>query len=534
MRWSLGPCFLLFAACGQTVTSQVPQGTDESSSSRGHGGETRGDDSTTSESGDEARPSSEQSSGTESDAAPTGTETAAETSAGVESGAASESTGGPSVTGDSATDGSDEGSETGSPQIVSELPVAEVWSGHPVAFALVTAQEMQFVAYYDPQRRMTVASRALGSEAWSYTVLPSTVGWDSHNSIAMAVDADGYVHVSGNMHVVPLVYFRTADPLDIATFVSHGSMVGTHEGSCTYPEFFHGPSGELVFAYRDGGSGNGNHIFNAYTLATQTWRRLLDTPLTDGQGSRNAYPVGPIQGPGGVWHLVWVWRDTPDASTNHDLSYARTTNLIDWQSAAGAALQLPVTLGGSDIVDPVPAGGGMINNNTKVGFDAQDRPVVVFHKFDAAGNTQLYNARFEDGAWVVHQTSDWDYRWEFGGGGTLQFEIEVEGVRLQPDGRLTQTYYHAQYGGWGAFVLDPDTLEALETIDPPLPYPRELDEPRSGTEGMVVRWQSDATVTTDASAPRAMLRWETLPSNRDMPREPIPPPTPLVLYTFTR
>src|SRR5690606_33935290 len=138
-----------------------------------------------------------------------------------------------------------------------------------------------------------------------------------------------------------------------------------------------------------------------------------------------------------------------------------------------------------DIVDAVPAGGGMINNNTKVGFDADNRPVVVYHKYDGEGSTQLYNARFENGAWVVHQTSDWDYRWDFGGGGTLVFEIEVEPLELLGDGTLIQRYYHAQYGGWGAFQLNPETLAAEADIEPPLPYPRELDTPESATPEMV-------------------------------------------------
>jgi hypothetical protein len=301
----------------------------------------------------------------------------------------------------------------------------------------------------------------------------------------------------------------------------------------TYPEFFLGPSGDLVFIYRDGGSGSGNHIFNRYDATSRSWTRLLDTPLTDGQGQRNAYPVGPIRGPDGSFHLVWVWRDTPDASTNHDLSYARSDNLVDWTSGSDADLNLPITLGGSDVVDPVPSGQGMINNNTKVGFDTEGRPVVVYHKYDASGATQLFNARLENGAWVAHQTTDWDYRWDFGGEGTLVFEIEVEGVHSQADGTLTQRYYHAQYGGWGALRLDPDTLEAVAEIEPPLPYPRELDESESQTAGMVVRWQSD-WADDDSSELRYLLRWETLPSNRDLPRNPVPAPTELRLYAFRR
>jgi hypothetical protein len=345
------------------------------------------------------------------------------------------------------------------------------------------------------------------------------------------------------MHNVPLIYFRTTVPLDIGSFESVASMVGSNEQSCTYPEFFRGPGGALVFAYRDGGSGNGNHIFNLYDTELGTWRRLLDTPLTHGQGLRNAYPVGPIQGPDGTFHLVWVWRDTPDASTNHDLSYAKSRDLVSWETAAGNPLALPITLATGDVVDPVPSGGGMINNNTKVGFDTQHRPIIVYHKYDANGATQLYNARFEDGRWVSHQTSAWDYRWAFGGNGTLVFEIEVEGVQVSPGGTLTQRWYHARLGGWGAFRLNEQTLAAEANIEPPLPYPAALGTPRATEAGLVVRWQSDSG-SSPAGNPAAaalpgadiqyMLRWETLESNRDLPRDVSPSPTPLELYAFRR
>jgi hypothetical protein len=46
---------------------------------------------------------------------------------------------------------------------------------------------------------------------------------------------------------------------------------------------------------------------------------------------------------------------------------------------------------------------------------------------------------------------------------------------------------------------------------------------------MVVRWAQDTGAGPDPGV-RYMLRWETLESNRDMPRDPIPPPTRLRLY----
>ena len=51
---------------------------------------------------------------------------------------------------------------------------------------------------------------------------------------------------------------------------------------------------------------------------------MLDVPLTDGQGLMNAYQSQPTLGPDGWYHLYWVWRDTPDCSTNHDLSYMKS------------------------------------------------------------------------------------------------------------------------------------------------------------------------------------------------------------------
>jgi hypothetical protein len=414
--------------------------------------------------------------------------------------------------------------------IAEELDVTDVWSGHPVGFYLLTRGDRQFAAFYDTNRALTIADRTLGSSTWKLVRLPTSVGWDSHNDIVMAIDDDDYIHVSGNMHSSALIYFRTSAPLDIDTFEPH-SMVGMNETSCTYPQFFRSPSGQLIYMYRDGSSGNGNHIFNAYSTASKTWSRLLGSALTDGEGQRNAYPVGPIQGPDGEFHLVWVWRDTPDAETNHDLSYARTADLLAWKRADGSSLTLPIRMSTGDIVDPVPSMGGMINNNTKVGFDAEMRPIVAYHKFDQQGNTQLYNARFENGDWVVHQTSSWDYRWDFGGGGTLVFEIEVQPVELQSDGTLTQNWYHAEYGGLGAFRLNPDTLAAEETIPQPVPYPPELAEVESPTPMMEVRWRKDVGSGPDPNI-LYMLRWETLPSNRDQPRPETPPPTRLKLYGF--
>ena len=409
------------------------------------------------------------------------------------------------------------------------LEIVPVWSGHPVRFALLTHGDSQYVAFYDADRQMTVASRRLGTDSWRLARLPSRVGWDSHNYIAMVVDDEGLIHVSGNMHCVPLIYFRTKRPGDVASFERIPAMVGRNERRCTYPRFLRGSKNELIFTYRDGSSGNGDQIWNVYDHSTHAWRRLLDRPLFSGEGKMNAYFVGPAQDAKGMFHVCWVWRDTPDCATNHHLCYARSKDLVNWQTSDGRPLRLPITLGAAEVIDPVPPGGGMLNGNTKIGFDSKGRPVVGYHKFDADGKTQLFNARRESTGWKIHQTSDWDYRWEFHGGGTIRAEVGLGPVCLAPDGTLTQTYRNAKHGS-ANWRLDEATLLPIGKAPRPDRLPSEVSRVRSDRPGMKTRIAHDQGQSGRPEV-RYVLRWETLPRNRDR-AHPGDPPQPSILTVF--
>ena len=411
---------------------------------------------------------------------------------------------------------------------IEELDIDMAWAGHPVGFQLLTYPPKQFATYYNAEQQMTVVSRNLDEETWTRVELPEAIGWDSHNYITMHIDDDEYIHLSGNLHVDPLVYFRTQEPLDITTF-ARKPMVGELENRMTYPRFLRGPEDMLLFRYRDGSSGSGNEIINRYDHETQTWHRLLDEPLVDGRGEQNAYFHGPLSGPDGYFHLCWVWRVTHHAETNNNPSYARSRDMVNWENSRGESLELPITFETGDIIDPIPPEGGIINGNVRLGFDLEDRPVVSYHKFDEDGNTQLYNTRLEDGEWVIYQSSDWDYRWWFHGGGSLNFEVRVNAIRREGD-TLTQTWTHSQYGTQ-RWRLDPETLEAIEQLElPPDPVPSELRQVRSDFPGLSTRIQNDSGRSGEAGV-RYVMRWETLPSNRDRPHpEPHPGPTPLQLY----
>lgn len=424
------------------------------------------------------------------------------------------------------------------------VDIAEVWSGHPVGFALLTAPPHQFVAFYDAERRMTVGARRLGEPGFRLRRLPSPdeeaaapgrplpttrLGWDSHNGVTIALDPAGHLHLSGNMHCTPLLYFRSDEPYDVDSLRWVPEMVGPLEDRVTYPRFLNGSKGELIFTYRHGRSGDGIEIFNVYDPAERRWRRLLDAPLFDGEGKRNAYFHGPVQDADGVFHVCWVWRDTPDCATNHNVSYARTRDLKHWETSGGAPIELPITLARGDVIDPIPPGGGLINGNARIGFDTQGRVIVTYHKHDANGHTQIYNARREAEGWRIYRATDWEYRWEFQGGGSINFDIGVAPVEVAPDGTLEQSYRHAKYGS-GRWRLDAATLRPVGPAPRRHRQPGEIGRVQSDFPGMQVRRTADRGQSGDPAV-RYLLRWETLPAHRDRPREGnLPSPSSLRLY----
>jgi hypothetical protein len=150
----------------------------------------------------------------------------------------------------------------------------------------------------------------------------------------------------------------------------------------------------------------------------------------------------------------------------------------------------------------------MINGNTKIGFDSRKHVVISYHRFDSRGFTQIMNARLESGAWKIYQTSDWEYRWDFSGGGSIAFEIRAGAVQKSSDGGLRQDFDHVRYGG-GIWKLDEATLRPVVTLARERRWPPELDKAESSFPGMIVHIFRDG---------RYLLRWETLGPNRDRPR----------------
>lgn len=404
------------------------------------------------------------------------------------------------------------------------VEISDVESAFPVGFCLKTYKNNQYLAYYDAAHNMVIAKRESGSAKWQKTILPTKIGWDSHNYVTFDFDKEGYIHLSGNIHAVPLVYFRSVKPESIDQFEVLNAMTGKDEARTTYPHFMTNSDGELIFHYRSGGSGNGFEVYNLFHCATKTWKRLLDTPLIDGKGHRNAYMQGPTMGKDGYYHLIWVWRDSPDCSTNHTLSYARSKNLLQWESIRGEKIPLPITLENKElVVDSTPVKGGLFNPGIKLGFDSNNQPVIGYHKYDQDGNNQLYVARFENGSWRQVQLTHWKYRWQFEGGGSMKTELSINSPTVVDDSTMAFGYDHIRYGRAQA-LFDQTTLQPKGVRDIPSAYPKEYNKVQSKYPNMVVHTLVDGPY---------LLRWETLPANRDRkPEGELPPPSKLMLYKF--
>jgi hypothetical protein len=309
------------------------------------------------------------------------------------------------------------------PRLVDIAPAWAANSVNAVAFrknALVTAGAYQYAAFYDQDHYVVLAKRKSGAEQWETRRTPfQGNARDAHNAISIMADGAGYLHVAWDHHNSPLRYARSVAPgsLELGAPLP---MTGSAEGRVTYPEFHKLPDGGLLFLYRDGGSGNGNLVVNRYDNGA--WRRLHSN-LIDGEGQRNAYWQAFVDNQGTI-HLSWVWRESPDVASNHDVCYARSRDGgKTWERSDGRHYALPVTAASAEYAARVPQKHELINQ-TSMSADARGRPYIATYWRDEGSAVPQYRIVYLDGnGWA---TATLDFRktpFTLGGGGTKKIPI---------------------------------------------------------------------------------------------------------------
>ncbi|MBR4845712.1 MAG: BNR repeat-containing protein [Bacteroidaceae bacterium] len=325
-------------------------------------------------------------------------------------------------------------------------PVGFGWSRNSVNTtvfrnnSLTTHGDMQYIAYYDAEGFLTLGKRPVGTSDWMVQRTQYKGNCqDAHNVISIGVDGEGYLHVSFDHHNNPLRYCRSVFPgsLELDSLVA---MTGVDERDVTYPEFYNLEGGDLLFAYRSGGSGRGNLVMNRYDVKNRKWSRVQDV-LIDGERVRNAYWQLYVDAKG-VIHVSWVWRETPDVATNHDLCYARSADGgRTWQKSSGETYALPITMANAEIACQIPQRSELINQ-TSMTADAEGRPYIATYWRNADSQVPQYRLVWHDGKeWKQAQVSDRKTPFSLSGGGTKCIPIARPRLAIREVEGRKEAYY---------------------------------------------------------------------------------------------
>lgn len=281
------------------------------------------------------------------------------------------------------------------------VAVGEGWANNSVNVtvfrknSLVTHKDTQFVAYYDREGFLCLGKRSLKDKQFTIRRTPyrGNVN-DAHNSISIMADGNGYLHVSWDHHGHPLRYAKSIVPYSLE-LTEKLAMTSSREENVTYPEFFRLPDGNLIFMYRDGQSGQGNLVLNYYDIKTQKWEQRQQN-LIDGEGKRNAYWQACVD-KNGIIHISWVWRETWDVSTNHDLCYARSADGgITWENSKGEKYGLPINTATAEYALRIPQNSELINQ-TSMSTDEKGNPYIASYWRTKDSDIPQYHVVFNDG-----------------------------------------------------------------------------------------------------------------------------------------
>jgi len=317
--------------------------------------------------------------------------------------------------------------------------VGEGWASNSVNTvvfrknSLFTWRDTQFVAYYNQERFVVLGKRKQGTNNWVLKQTPYQGNTaDAHNDISIIVDGDGYLHISWDHHNNSLRYARGLKPGSLELSEKQ-AMLGTEEKSVTYPEFYKIPDGNLLFFYRDGGSGRGDLIINKYDTKTQKWARLQNN-LISGQGQRNAYWQAFLDHKGTI-HVSWVWRESPDVASNHDMAYACSKDGgLTWQKSTGEKYTLPITAASAEYACRIPQKSELINQ-TSMSADKQGNPYIATYWRDANSKVPHYHIIYHDGkSWNTRALNFRTTAFSLSGAGTKRIPISRPQVMMQISG----------------------------------------------------------------------------------------------------
>lgn len=299
--------------------------------------------------------------------------------------------------------------------------------------ALASHGDWQVCAFYDPEGRVVLAERMLPRGDWT----SRTCGFsgdirDAHRNISIAIDGEGVLHMAWDHHDSPLRLVRARAPLSLD--LGEEEMIpGLENALVTYPEFHPMACGDLLFLCRDGRSGAGNLVMHRYRPGCG-WEGVNDIVI-DGEGQRNAYWQAWLD-TRDVLHLSWVWRESWDVATNHDICHMESADGgITWTDRGGTRRELPVRMDTAPLAVEVPRGHHLINQ-TGQGAGDDGTPFIATWWADRPDSIPRYRLAWNRGGkWRNCTVGVQNTPFSLGGGGTKRIPLARPQVVVAGSGR---------------------------------------------------------------------------------------------------
>ena len=317
--------------------------------------------------------------------------------------------------------------------------------------AIMTYNGYQYITFWNKAKQVCLSRKKLPDGKWETIALsgytsPYDLG-DNHYNISFGIcKNDGTIHVAFDHHNDPLHYRMSNVDLindpdnanwspesfgNTQNYLVEGQAVvdndANFDGGITYPRFISKPNGDLLFECRTGWSGDGNSHLWEYTGAEGTWTHLGEYLHGRSEGMPGGYinNCGYINGlhytPGGNrLHVSLVWRDSPDANTNHDICYAYSDDHgRTWHNTAGTLIG---TTGSSDVSEllnlysdgfqilSVAQNRGLINQEGQAVDSKGGIHILQSYLKDGETQSSWYNRRAN--AYMRHIYQDQDGVWQ--------------------------------------------------------------------------------------------------------------------------
>lgn len=217
---------------------------------------------------------------------------------------------------------------------------------------------------------LLVCQRSLSGGPWtSFDVSGTDIGIievsDSHYAAVIAVDAQGYIHISGNMHQIGMRYIRSENPNDITSWVT-GVMpvnwVTSGANYSTYQSYEVFSDGTLLWCQDQSDAlttiGRDQTMWRLGPEPGATWQPCVGTGeiMTTPNGSDGnvanvdeipdrAYLHHAFVDAADVLHCVYVWRmEDSDGSSMGEQFYVRSHDKgTSWENVLGEAVTAPFT-----------------------------------------------------------------------------------------------------------------------------------------------------------------------------------------------